>query len=217
MRVKHAFVYKLTFVAAIPERKDVPVGTSKTNELFDILRAACARQFGFNPRRVTEGLRYAGKEGHGKDLVHIFRDAGTHSQVALKNTFVTLREHHGDKPHWTEAEKARYRNTDAEIDAEIAAKKAVLDYTRNCQLYRDCREQLLSHYKDWPGYQAGGQNPREAARTLVDNLTDAHDARLAEFAEYMHSNDPDHLAHLLLAPCHLELEVVRSASKADEG
>jgi len=190
------------------------VGTSNTNELFDTLRAACARQFGFNPRRVTEGMRYVGKEGHGKDLVHVFRDAGTHSQVALKNNFATLREKHGEKPHWTEAEKTRYRNTDAEIDAEIKAKQAELDYTRNCPLYRDHRDELLSHYKDWPGYKPGATNPREAAKALVDALTAAHDPRLTEFAEHVHSNDPEHLAHLLLAPCHLDLEAIRGASSA---
>jgi hypothetical protein len=191
------------------------VSTSKIDELFDTLRAACARQFGFNPRRVTEGMRYVGKEGHGKDLVHVFKDVRTHSQIALKNTFVTLREKHGDKPHWTEAEKARYKNTNAEIDAEIAAMQAELDYTRNSPLYQDYREQLLSHYKDWPGYQAGGPNPREAARTLIGTLAAAHDARLAAFAEHMRSNDPEHLAHLLLAPCHLELEAIRGAPGVD--
>jgi len=191
------------------------VSTSKTDELFDTLRAACSRQFGFNPRRITEGMRYVGKEGHGKDIVHIFRDAGTHSQMALKSTFVTLREKHGDKPHWTEAEKAHYKNTDAEIDAEISAKQAELEYTRHCPLYLDHREQLLSHYKDSPNYQAGGPNPREAARTLIGKLADAHDSRLAAFAEHMHSNDPEHLAHLLLAPCHLELEASRGAAGVD--
>jgi len=201
--------------ALMPERKEISVSTSKTDELFDIMRAACVRQFGFNPRRITAGMRYVGKEGHGKDLVHIFRDAGTHSQIALKNTFVTLREKQGDKPHWTEAEMAHYKNTDAEIDAEIRAKQAELEFTRSCALYLDHREQLLSHYKDWPGYQAGGPNPREAARTLLSTLAAAHDARLSEFAEHMHSNDPEHLAHLLLAPCHLEVEASRVASSED--
>ena len=119
-----------------------------------------------------------------------------------------------DKPHWTEAEKARYRNTDAEIDAEVKAKQAELDYTRNCKLYQDHRDELLSHYKDWPGYKPGGQNPREAAKALVDTLLAGHDPRMAEFAEHAHSNDPDHLAHLLLAPCHLELEAIRGSSNA---
>lgn len=187
---------------------------AKINELFDILRAACARQLGFNPRRVTAGMRFVGPEGHGKDLVHIFRDAGTHSQVELKGTFVTLREKRGEKPHWTEAEKNHYKASDAQIDAEIAAKEAELDYTRNSSLYRDHREQLLSHYKDWPGYLAGVPNPREAARTLLASLAEAHDPRLAEFAEHMRSNDPEHLAHLLLAPCHLELEAVKAAGAA---
>lgn len=189
---------------------------SKTNELFDILRAACARQFGFNPRRVTAGMRYVGKEGHGNELVHIFRDAGTHSQMVLKSTFVTLREKQGDKPHWTDAEKARYKNTDAEIDAEIEAKQAELDFTRHCPLYQDHRAQLLSHYKDWPGYQAGGPTPREAARALIVALADAHDARLTAFAEHMGSTDPEHLAHLLLAPCHLELEASKTADDTED-
>ncbi len=188
---------------------------SKINELFDTLKAACARQFLFNPRRITAGMRYVGKEGHGNDLVHLFRDAGTHSQIALKLNFATLREKHGDKPHWTEAEKAHYRNTDAEIDAEIEAKQAELDFTRNCALYQDHREQLLSHYKDWPGYQAGGATPREAARALLGALFDAQDPRLTAFAEYMHSNDLEHLAHLLLAPCHLELEERTAPASVD--
>ena len=186
--------------------------TAKTNELFDTLRAACARQFGFNPRRITAAMRYVGKEGHGKDLVHVFRDAVTHSQIALKGTLATLREKQGDKPHWTEAEKAHYKSSNAEIDAEIAAKQAELDFTRNCALYRDHREQLLSHYTDWPGFQADGPHPGEAARTLIATLSATHDPRLAEFAEHMHTNDPEQLAHLLLAPCHLEVEAGKAAA-----
>ena len=159
-------------------------------------------------------MRYVGTEGHGKDIIHIFRAAGSHSQMALKGTYVTLREQHGDKPHWTDAEKAHYKNTDAEIDAEIEAKQAELEYTRNCKLYQDHREQLLSHYNDWPGYKADGPHPREAARTLVDALSNAHDERLAAFAEHMRTNDPEHLAHLLLVPCHLEIEAIRNTASA---
>lgn len=188
---------------------------AKINQLFDIMRAACVRQFGFNPRRITAEIRYVGTEGHGKDLMHIFRAAGNHSQLALKGTYVSLREQHGDKPHWTEAEKAHFKNTDAEIDAEIAAKQAELEFTRNCPLYQDHREQLLSHYKDWPGYQAAGPHPREAARTLLIALADAHDDRLAAFAEHMRTHDPEQLAHLLLAPCHLEIEAIRDAANVD--
>ena len=186
---------------------------AKINQLFDTLRAACARQFAFNPRRITAGMRYIGTEGHGKDITHIFRAAGTHSLMVLKGNYVTLREHQGDKPHWTEAEKAHYKSTDAEIDAEIEAKQAELEYTRHSRLYQDHREQLLSHYHDWPGHQAGGPNPREAAHALIDALAAAHDERLAEFAEHMHSTDPEHLAHLLLAPCHFEIEEIRNAAK----
>lgn len=186
---------------------------AKINELFDTLRAACARQFGFNPRRVTTaGMRYVGTEGHGKDLVHVFRDAGSHSQIVLKNTVATLRETHGDKPHWSEAEQAHYRDTDAHIDAEIEAKRVALDFTRNCPLYQDHRQQLLSLYKEWPGYQAGGASPREAARMLIVALAEASDPRLAAFAEHMHSLDPEELAHRLLAPCHVELEESRLAA-----
>ena len=185
---------------------------AKINELFDILRAACARQLGFNPRRVTSGMRFVGPEGHGKDLVHVFRDAGTHSQVELKGTFVSLREKHGDKPHWTEAEKNHYKASDAQIDAELAAKQAELEYTRQSPLYQDHRQQLLAHYKDWPGYQAGAANPRDAARALLEALAAAGDPRFAEFAQHMASDDIDHLAHLLLAPCHLEREAARPAA-----
>lgn len=187
---------------------------AKINELFVVLRAACARQFGFNPRQVMAGMRYVGTEGHGKDLVHIFRDAGTHSQVVLKNTFATLREKHGEKPHWTDREKAAYKKTDAEIDAQLAAREAELEYTRNCPLYLDHRLVLLAHYKDWPAYQADAVsvNPREAASALLVALADAGDARLTAFAEHMGSSDREHLAHLLLAPCHLEIEASKAAA-----
>ena len=37
-------------------------------------------------------MGYVGPEGHGKDLVYIFRDAGTHSQIVLQSTFATLRD-----------------------------------------------------------------------------------------------------------------------------
>jgi hypothetical protein len=187
------------------------VSPAKINELFDVLRAACSRQFGFNPRQITAGMRYVGTEGQAKDLVHVFRDAGTHSQVVLKGTFASLREKHGDKPHWSAAEKARYQQSDAEIDAEAAARQAEVEFTRHCALYQDHRQHLLSHYKAWPGYQAGGPNPREAARALISALAVAHDARLAVFAERMGTNDPEHLVHLLLAPCHLELETLSPA------
>jgi len=187
------------------------VSPAKINELFDVLRAACSRQFGFNPRQITAGMRYVGTEGQAKDLVHVFRDAGTHSQVVLKGTFASLREKHGDKPHWSEAEKARYQQSDAEIDAEAAARQAEVEFTRHCALYQDHRQHLLSHYKAWPSYQAGGPNPREAARALISALAAANDARLMAFAEHMGSHDPEHLAHLLLAPCHLDLESLRPA------
>ena len=166
---------------------------AKIEELFDLLRAACARQFRFNPRRVTAGMRYVGKEGHGKDQVHVFRDAGTHSQIVLDSTYATLREKQGEKPHWTEAEKAHYRNTDAEIDAEIAAKQAELLFVQNSPLYQDHKAELLTHYKDWPGYQPGVTNPREAARLLIAALAEAKDARLTAFAEHLGVHDPEHL------------------------
>ncbi|MBS1131912.1 MAG: hypothetical protein H6R16_2914 [Proteobacteria bacterium] len=185
---------------------------AKIEELFELLRAACARQFRFNPRRVTAGMRYVGKEGHGKDMVHVFRDASTHSQIALDSTFATLREKHGEKPHWTEAEKAHYQNTDAEIDAEIAAKQAELEFVQNSALYQDHKAELLTHYKDWPGYVPGGTNPREAARLLIAALAEANDARLATFVERFHSADPENLVHLLLSPCHLEIEASRAAA-----
>ena len=185
---------------------------AKINELFDVLRAACARQFGFNPRQITAGMRYVGPESQGNDLAHVFRDAGTHSQIALKGTFATLREKHGDKPHWTEAEKTRYMQSDAELDAELAARKAELDFTRTCRLYQDYRLHLLSHYKAWPGYQTGVPNPREAARALISQLSNTQDARLTAFAERMGSNDQEHLVHLLLAPCHLEIESLSPAA-----
>lgn len=182
---------------------------AKTGALLDVLKAACSRQFRFNPRRVATGMRYVKSEGQGANLTHVFRDSHTHSQIELKQTMATLREHeggNGEKAHWTEAEKARYRHTDAEIDAEIAAKKAALDFTRSCALYQDHREQLLSHYKDWPTWQADGPTAREVARALIHTLTEAHDPRLAAFAEHMHTDDPEELAHLLLAPCHIEVE-----------
>jgi len=188
------------------------VSPAKIEELFELLRAACARQFRFNPRRVTAGMRYVGKEGHGKDMVHVFRDASTHSQIVLDSTFATLREKHGDKPHWTEAEKVHYQNTDAEIDAEIAAKQAELEYVKNSALYQDHKAELLTHYKDWPGYVTGVTNPREAARQLIAALAEANDPRLTTFAEHLGSNDPEHLAHLLLSPCHLEIEAAKAAA-----
>lgn len=184
---------------------------AKINELFDTLRRGCTRQFGFNPRRVTEAMRYVGKEGHGKDLVHLFRDIHSHSVMELKDNIVALRETHGDKPHWSDAEKAHYRSTDTEIDAEIAAKQAQLDLARSSRLYSDYRQELLSHYNDWPDFKPGGPAPGEAAKALIAQLSAVSDHRLQEFAELMHSNDPAHLAHHLLAPCHQELEAIRAA------
>ncbi len=185
---------------------------AKINQHFDAMRDACVRQFAFNPRRITAGIRYGGTEGHGKDMVYIFKTTASHSQLVLKGTYVTLREQQGDKPHWTEAEKAWFKATDAEIDAEIAAKQAELEHARNSRLYQDHREQLLSHYNGWPGFQPDGPHPREAARALVDALSAANDERLAEFAQHMGSNDPEHLAHLLLLPCHLEIEAIKEAA-----
>ena len=179
---------------------------AKINALLDTLKAACSRQFGFNPQRVAAGMRYTGTEGHGPNLVHVFRDSHTHSQIELKLTMATLRERHGEKPHWTEAEKARYRHSDAEIAAEVAAKKAALDYTCACALYRDHREQLLAHYKGWPTYQPGGPSAREAARALIVALTESNDVRLAEFVAHMRTSDIEALTHLLLAPCHIEVD-----------
>ncbi len=185
---------------------------AKVAALLDTLKAACSRQFRFNPRRVAANMRYNGSEGQGANMVHVFRDSHTHSQIELKSTVATLRERHGEKPHWTEAEKAHYRRTDAEIDAELAAKQAALDYARHSTLYRDHREQLLSHYKGWPGYQPEGPTAKEFARSLVTTLTAANDARLGEFSAQLHTSDAEELAHWLLAPCHLEVEAERARS-----
>ena len=182
---------------------------AKINALLETLKAACNRQFRFNPRRVAAQMRYMSSEGQGASLVHVFRDSHTHSQIELKLTMATLRERAADgthHAHWTPAEKARYQQTDAEIDAEIAAKQAALDYTRTCVLYQDHREHLLAHYKSWPTYQAGSPTARDAARALVASLIAANDPRLAAFAAQMQTTDLEALTHLLLAPCHLEVE-----------
>ncbi len=182
---------------------------AKITALLETLQAACARQFRFNPRRVAASMRYVSTEGHAPNLVHIFRDSHSHSQIELKVTMATLREHKGDdthKTHWDEAEKARYRHTDAEIDVEIAEKKAAFDFTRVSALYLDHREFLLSHNKNWPTYQVGKPTAKEAARALIGELTTANDLRLAEFAARMKTNDVEELAHALLAPCHAEVD-----------
>ena len=189
--------------------------TAKTDELFDLLRAACARQFDFNPRRITASMRYVGKEGHGKDLVQVFRDASTHSQIVLQGTFATLRITHGDKPHWSEAEQEHYRESDAEMDAKIAAKQAEVEFTRSTPLYLTHRAELLSHYKNSPTHVVGSANPRDAAKALIEALLAANDAQLASFASHMKTNDPEHLAHLLLAPCHVDLEAIRHTASGN--
>lgn len=178
---------------------------AKMNAMMETLKLTCARQFRFNPRRVAADMRYKGTEGQGNHLVHVFKDVHTHSQIELNtHSMATLREQHGVTPHWDEAEKMRYCHTDAEIDAEIAAKQAELDYTRTSALYQDHREQLLSHYKDSPNYQEGMPTAREAARALIGTLSAAQDARFTAFAAHLHTNDLDALSHLLLAPCHIE-------------
>jgi hypothetical protein len=189
---------------------------AKINALLETLQAACARQYRFNPRRVAANMRYVNTEGHAPNLTHIFRDSHTHSQIELKMTMATLREHHGDDTHhahWTDAEKARYRHTDAEIDAEIVEKKAMFDFTQHCALYKDHREFLLSHNKNWPTYQAGKPTAKEAARALIGELSAANDVRFAEFAARMHTNNLEELTHLLLAPCHVEVEALAKTTK----
>lgn len=190
---------------------------AKTDALFDLLRAACARQFRFNPRRITESIRYVGKEGHGKDLVHVFRDAKTHSQIVLEGTYATLRITHGDKAHWSEAEQELYRESDAAMDARIAARQAEIEFTHSSPLYLAHRAELLTHYKNSPTYVEGAASPREAARALIDRMLAADDALLAAFAEHLQSADPEHLAHLLLAPCQLDLEAMRETSSDQPG
>lgn len=177
---------------------------AKINALMDALKLSCVRQFRFNPRRITADMRYKGTEGLGNNLVHVFKDIHTHSLIELKGSMAYLRELHGDTPHWDEAEKMRYCQSDAEIDAEIAAKQAELEYTRSCALYQDHREELLSHYKDWPSYQEGKPSAREAAKALISTLSDAKDPRLGDFATHMKTSDVEQLSHLLLAPCHIE-------------
>lgn len=192
------------------------MNSAKINALLETLQAACARQFRFNPRRVAASMRYVNTEGHAPNLTHIFRDSHTHSQIELKVTMATLREHRGDdthKAHWTDAEKARYRHTDAEIDAEILEKKAMFDFTRDSALYQDHREFLLSHNKNWPSFEAGKPTAKEAARALIGELSTANDARLAAFAARMHTNDLEELTHLLLAPCHVEVEALAKAAQ----
>ncbi|MBC3872496.1 hypothetical protein [Undibacterium flavidum] len=177
----------------------------KIAALMDTLILTCSRQFRFNPRRVASDMRYKGTQGEGKNLVHVFKDIHTQSQIDLDSrSMAILREQHGDTPHWDDAEKKRYCQTDAEIDAEIAAKQARLEATKASALYQDHREHLLSHYKGSPHYQEGRPTAREVARDLIAQLSAAQDARLTEFSAQMQTNDPEQLSHLLLAPCHIE-------------
>lgn len=182
---------------------------AKINALMETLKLTCSRQFRFNPRRIAADMRYKGTEGQGNHLVHVFKDIHSQSQIELNNhSLATLRETHGETPHWDEAEKMRYCQTDAEMDAQIeaetAAKKAHLEYVQASALYQDHREHLLSHYKDWPSYQEGRPTAREAARALINTLAEAQDHRVTEFANHLQTSDADKLSHLLLAPCQIE-------------
>jgi hypothetical protein len=188
---------------------------AKTDELFALLPSACARQFRFNPRRITANMCYTGKEGHGKGLVHVFRDASTHSQIILQGIFAILRIMHGDKPPWSEAQQEHYRESDTEMEAKIAAKQAEFELPRNSLLYRMHCAELLSHYKNSPTHVVGGANPREAAKALIEALAAANDPQLAAFALHMKANDPEHLAQLLLAPRHFDREAIRNTASGD--
>ncbi|MBV5337415.1 MAG: hypothetical protein J0653_05525, partial [Deltaproteobacteria bacterium] len=66
-----------------------------------------------------------------------------------------------------------------------------MDYTHQSSLYQDHRLQLLSHYKAWPGYQAGSEHPRDAAIALIKTLSEGQDPRLLAYAEHMGSTDPE--------------------------
>jgi hypothetical protein len=177
----------------------------KIAALMDTLALTCSRQFRFNPRRVMADMRYKGTSGEGKHLVHVFKDIHTHSQIDLNsNSMAMLHETYGETSHWDTAEKMRYCQTDAEIDAEIAAKQAKIETARSSALYQEHREHLLSHYKDSPNYQEGRPSTREVASALIATLSEAQDPRLTEFAALMHTNDNDELSHMLLAPCHSE-------------
>ena len=173
---------------------------AKAAELLEVLKAACNRQFKFNPRRVAASMRYKGVEGTGNALVHVFRDSHTHSQITLKGTMASLREQHADathKNHWDEAEKARYCATDAEIDAEIVAKKAELDFITSSALYQQHREHLLSHYKDWPTYSTGKPTAKEAARHLLAAPEMAEDELFLAFSSHLKITDIEALSHAL--------------------
>ncbi len=177
----------------------------KIAALMETLILTCSRQFRFNPRRVSADMRYKGTQGEGKNLVHVFKDIHTHSQIDLDSrSMAILREQHGETPHWDDAEKKRYCQTDAEIDAELAAKQAQLALAKTSSLYQDHREHWLSLFKGSPHYQEGRPTAREAVSAQVEQLSEAKDPRLVEFATQMQTNDRDQLAHLLLALCNLE-------------
>lgn len=143
---------------------------AKTTQPFDLPRAACARQFRFNPRRITGSMGRLGKKGHGKDLVHVIRDAGMHSPIMLQGTFAPLRITRGEKPNWSEPEQAHYRESDAEMDSAIATRQAAVEFARKSPPPLAHRAELLAHHGNSPAYVAGSANPREAARPLIATL-----------------------------------------------
>ena len=53
------------------------------------------------------------------------------------------------------------------------------------------------------------------APALIETLAAANDAELAAFAEHMKSNDAEHLAQLLVAPCHFDLDALRDAASGN--
>lgn len=150
---------------------------AKTTQPFDLPRAACGRQFRFNPRRITGSMGHLGKKGHGKNLLHVFRDAEMHSPIVLQGTFAPLRITRGEKPHWREPEQAHYRESDAEMDAANAPRQAAVEFARNsppplahrAELLAH-RAELLAHHGNSPAYVGGSANPREAARPLIATL-----------------------------------------------
>src|SRR5260221_8774205 len=58
--------------AARPPPKDRHMNPAKINALLDVMKAACQRQFRFNPRRVAAGVRHMKNKSQRASLTHVF-------------------------------------------------------------------------------------------------------------------------------------------------
>lgn len=177
------------------------------SELFEILKEACAKQFGFASDRVLNDLQYMGIMPGDR---HGFRDMRSHLEIhlSLDPSDVILFGLPGQsEPGWPEDMRKAYCKTDDQLEADHVAWEANIRLSLQSPLWATYGAYIRSLIPEHPTYVPRGLEPQLGAYNLITELVDQADPDVQTFSERMGTTDVQELSFYLLEVYEREIEI----------